>query len=187
MPDATFLDFAADVKQHVSVPIIAVGRLGDPATAEAAVASGKTDFIALADAGRRSAMGRESRARRTDPPLPRLQHLHQRHARRRAHRLRGQWRRRPRDFVRHGAAAARRAHRGDRRRSGRSHLCGTGGRGKYGSGFRKSARPGGSFRYAGKAPLFQEVEANEKSFERYIADLVAACEFKGVVFRLRPT
>ena len=27
--------------------MIAVGRLGDPATAEAAVASGKTDFIAL--------------------------------------------------------------------------------------------------------------------------------------------
>ena len=46
-PDATFLDFAADVKKHVSVPVIAVGRLGDPATAEAAVASGKTDFIAL--------------------------------------------------------------------------------------------------------------------------------------------
>ena len=47
LPDATFLDFAADVKKHVSVPVIAVGRLGDPATAEAAVASGKTDFIAL--------------------------------------------------------------------------------------------------------------------------------------------
>src|SRR3984957_12950894 len=46
-PDATFLDFAADVKKHVTVPIIAVGRLDDPATAEAAVASCKTDFIAL--------------------------------------------------------------------------------------------------------------------------------------------
>jgi len=32
----------------VGVPVIAVGRLGDPATAAAAVASGKTDFIALA-------------------------------------------------------------------------------------------------------------------------------------------
>jgi dimethylglycine catabolism A len=29
-PDATFLDYAADVKKHVGVPIIAVGRLGDP-------------------------------------------------------------------------------------------------------------------------------------------------------------
>jgi hypothetical protein len=49
--------------------------------------------------------------------------------------------------------------------------------------FEKNRQAGGSFRYAGKAPLYQEVEANEKSFERYIADLVAACEMKGVVFR----
>ncbi|HMJ30661.1 MAG TPA: NADH:flavin oxidoreductase, partial [Xanthobacteraceae bacterium] len=46
-PDATFLDFAADVKKAVGIPVIAVGRLGDPATATDAVASGKTDFVAL--------------------------------------------------------------------------------------------------------------------------------------------
>ena len=46
-PDATFLDYAADVKKDVGVPVIAVGRLGDPATAEAAVMQGKADFIAL--------------------------------------------------------------------------------------------------------------------------------------------
>ena len=46
-PDATFLDYAADVKKAVKVPVIAVGRLGDPAIATAAVASGKADFIAL--------------------------------------------------------------------------------------------------------------------------------------------
>ena len=46
-PDATFLDFAADIKQAVDVPVIAVGRLGDPATATDAVGSGKADFIAL--------------------------------------------------------------------------------------------------------------------------------------------
>src|SRR5262249_13396295 len=46
-PDATFLDYAADVKKRVSVPVIAVGRLGDPATAERAVSEGKADFIAL--------------------------------------------------------------------------------------------------------------------------------------------
>jgi len=49
--------------------------------------------------------------------------------------------------------------------------------------FEKDDRPGGAFRYAGKAPLFQEVEANEASFARYIADLVAACTQKGVRFR----
>jgi dimethylglycine catabolism A len=31
--------------------------------------------------------------------------------------------------------------------------------------------------------LFQEVEANDQSFARYIADMVAACKMKGVVFR----
>ena len=46
-PDATFLDYAAEVKRRVGVPVIAVGRLGDPATAERAVAQGKADFIAL--------------------------------------------------------------------------------------------------------------------------------------------
>src|SRR5262249_62266109 len=49
--------------------------------------------------------------------------------------------------------------------------------------FEKDASAGGAFRYAGKAPLFQEVAASEHSFERYVADLVAACVRKGVVFR----
>src|SRR5215207_1003402 len=46
-PDATLLHFAADVKKAINVPVIAVGRLGDPAIATDAVASGKADFIAL--------------------------------------------------------------------------------------------------------------------------------------------
>ena len=46
-PDATFLDYAAEVKRRVGIPVIAVGRLGDPAMAERAVAQGKADFIAL--------------------------------------------------------------------------------------------------------------------------------------------
>src|SRR5207248_9072449 len=46
-PDALFLDLAAAVKKLVGVPVIAVGRLGDPAIAAEAVAAGKADFIAL--------------------------------------------------------------------------------------------------------------------------------------------
>src|SRR5688572_4597658 len=42
-PDATFLDYAAEVKKKVPVPVIAVGRLGDPERASEAVASGKAD------------------------------------------------------------------------------------------------------------------------------------------------
>ncbi len=100
-PDAPFLDFAADVKKAIKVPVIAVGRLGDPATATAAVESGKADFIAL---GRTLVADpqwvNKLRARRADPPLPRLQHLHRRHARRRRHLLRRQRRGRPREPVR---------------------------------------------------------------------------------------
>ena len=47
LSDATFLDYAADVKKRVSVPVIAVGRLGDPTIAERAIGQGKADFIAL--------------------------------------------------------------------------------------------------------------------------------------------
>src|SRR5262249_51678131 len=46
-PEATFLAFAADIRQDVGVPIIAVGRLGDPELAADAIASGKADFVAL--------------------------------------------------------------------------------------------------------------------------------------------
>jgi 2,4-dienoyl-CoA reductase-like NADH-dependent reductase (Old Yellow Enzyme family) len=35
------------VKARVAIPVIAVGRLGDPARATDAVASGKADFVAL--------------------------------------------------------------------------------------------------------------------------------------------
>jgi hypothetical protein len=49
--------------------------------------------------------------------------------------------------------------------------------------FERDDRPGGAFRYAGKAPLFQEVVANQDSFDRTIAQLVAACTQKGVTFR----
>ena len=51
--------------------------------------------------------------------------------------------------------------------------------------FEKEERAGGAFRYAGLAPMFQEVEANPASFVRYIDDMVAACRRKGVTFQLR--
>jgi phytoene dehydrogenase-like protein len=49
--------------------------------------------------------------------------------------------------------------------------------------FERAERPGGSFRYAGLAPMFQGVEASEQSFSRYIDHLVEVCEKKRVTFR----
>ena len=37
--------------------------------------------------------------------------------------------------------------------------------------FERAERAGGAFRYAGKAPLFQDVVANQESFDRYMRQL----------------
>jgi dimethylglycine catabolism A len=183
-PDATFLDFAADIKKVVDVPVIAVGRLGDPATATDAVGSGKTDFVALgrtliADPQWVEKLRREEPIRRCLACNTCINEM------------------------RGGAgigcvvngAAGREALFADRKppRGERIAIIGAGPAGlTYASLvaegndvtlFEKDKRPGGAFRYAGKAPLFQEVAASELSFERYIADLFAACARKGVSFR----
>ena len=164
-PDATFLDFAADIKKAVDVPVIAVGRLGDPATATDAVGSGKTDFIALgrtliADPQWVEKLRREEPIRRCLACNTCINEM------------------------RGGAgigcvvngAAGREALFADRRppRGERIAVIGAGPAGlTYASLvaegndvtlFEKDKRPGGAFRYAGKAPLFQEVAASEFEF-----------------------
>jgi 2,4-dienoyl-CoA reductase-like NADH-dependent reductase (Old Yellow Enzyme family) len=183
-PDGTFLGFAAEVKRKVGVPVIAVGRLGDPALAESAVASGKADFIAL---GRALVADPEWAAKvRRGEPVRRCLACNTC-----INEMRGGARI---GCVVNGAAGREKAFaeptppRGER-----IAVIGAGPAGlTYASlvadgnkitVFEKELKPGGSFRYAGKAPLFQEVAANQKSFDRYIADLFAACEAKGVVFQ----
>jgi len=183
-PDATFLDFAADVKKHIAVPVIAVGRMGDPAIAEAAVVGGKTDFVAL---GRTLVAEPQwvEKVRRGEPIRRCLA------CNTCINEMRGGARI---GCVVNGAAgretlfATPQPPRGER-----IAVIGAGPAGlTYASlvadgnkvtVFEKSDRAGGSFRYAGKAPLFQEVEANDKSFARYVDDLHAGCAKKGVAFR----
>jgi 2,4-dienoyl-CoA reductase-like NADH-dependent reductase (Old Yellow Enzyme family) len=45
--EGTFVDFAARVREEVDVPVVGVGRMGNPAVAKNAVESGKADMIAL--------------------------------------------------------------------------------------------------------------------------------------------
>ncbi len=183
-PEATFLDFSAEVKKAVRIPVIAVGRLGDPATATAAVASGKADFVAL------------GRTLIADPQW--VQKLRRNEPIRRClacntciNEMRGGARI---GCVVNGAAGRETLFSNPASPRGeRIAVIGAGPAGlTYASlvtegnevtVFEKDKRPGGAFRYAGKAPLFQEVEASERSFDLYIADLVAACLRKGVVFR----
>jgi dimethylglycine catabolism A len=183
-PDATFLDYAADVKKHVAVPIIAVGRLGDPATAEAAVTRGKVDFIAL---GRTLVADPQwvDKVRRGEPIRRCLA------CNTCINEMRGGARI---GCVVNGAAGREALFAGSALPRGkRIAVIGAGpagltyaalvAEGNSVTVFEKTANGGGAFRHAAKAPLFQEVDADAWSFARYIGDLVAACQFKGVAFR----
>jgi dimethylglycine catabolism A len=184
MPDAPFLEFAADVKRAVRVPVIAVGRLGDPATATAAVADGKADFIALgrtliADPQWVGKLARGEPIRRCLACNTCV------------------------DEMRGGAGigcvvngAAGRELLFSEAKPPRGECIAVIGAGPAGltyaslvadgnsvTVFEKEPQAGGAFRLAGKAPLYQGVEASEQSFARYISDLAAACIHKDVTFR----
>jgi len=172
------------VKQLVPVPVIAVGKLGDPATATAAVTTGQADFIAL------------GRTLVADPQWVEKLRLGMPIRRCLAcntciNEMRGGARI---GCVVNGAAGRETMFGNPKPPHGeRIAVVGAGPAGlTYASlvadgnevtVFEKEDGPGGAFRHAGKAPLFQEVAASERSFERYIADLVAACSGKGVEFR----
>src|SRR5215469_547310 len=182
--DATFLDYAADVKKRVSVPVIAVGRLGDPTIAERAVSQGKADFVAL---GRTLIAEPQwvEKVRRGEPIRRCLS------CNTCINEMRGGARI---GCVVNGAAgretlfAAPQIPQGER-----IAVIGAGPAGltyaslvaedNHVTVFEQEAEAGGALRSAAKAPQFQEVETEPRSFSRYIADLVAACRAKSVQFR----
>jgi dimethylglycine catabolism A len=184
LPEATFLGYAADIKARVKVPVIAVGRLGDPATAAQAVARGQADFVALgrtliADPAWVAKLARGEPARRCLACNTCVNEM--------------------RGGARLGcvvnAAAARELEFRERAplTGERIAVIGAGpagltfaslvAAGNAVTVFERAAQAGGAFRRAGKAPLFQEVEADERSFAAYVDALVRACRHKGVTFR----
>jgi 2,4-dienoyl-CoA reductase-like NADH-dependent reductase (Old Yellow Enzyme family) len=184
MPEGTFLDFAAEVKKSARVAVIAVGRLGDPAAAREAVASGKADFVAL---GRSLIADPQwvEKVRRGEPVRRCLA------CNTCVDEMRGGARI---GCVVNGAAGRERLFANASPPKGqRIAVIGAGPAGlTYASlvaglnqvtVFEREKSAGGAFRLAGKAPLFQEVAAREASFERFIQALVAACVHQGVQFK----
>jgi 2,4-dienoyl-CoA reductase-like NADH-dependent reductase (Old Yellow Enzyme family) len=182
-PDAPYVDFAADVKKAIKVPVIAVARLGDPATATAVVESGKADFIAL---GRTLVADPQwVNKLRAEEPIRRCLACNT-----------------CIDGMRGGAGISCVVNGTAGReslfanptppQSERIAVIGAGPAGMtYASltadtntvtVFEKDFCAGGAFRYAGHAPMFNDVGANPASFERYIRDMVAACQRKRVTF-----
>jgi 2,4-dienoyl-CoA reductase-like NADH-dependent reductase (Old Yellow Enzyme family) len=185
-PEATFLDYAADIKKEVRVPVIAVGRLGDPALANDAVASGKADFVALgrtliADPDWVVKLARGEPARRClacNTCVNEMRGGAALHC-----------------VVNSAAGRELRFAAASGPSGERIAVIGAGPAGLTYAAlvaadndvtvFEREARAGGAFRYAGKAPLFQEVVANQNSFDRYVQQLVADCTGRGVKFQYR--
>jgi 2,4-dienoyl-CoA reductase-like NADH-dependent reductase (Old Yellow Enzyme family) len=181
-PDATFLAYAADIRKDVDVPVIAVGRLGDPVVAEAAIAAGQVDFIALGrtliaepDWVAKLARGEPARCCLACNTC--------------VNEMRGGAKL---GCVVNAAAGEETRYAAVRPPKGeRIAVVGAGPAGlTYASlvaagnsvtVFERDKSPGGAFRYAGKAPLFQEVVAEQASFDRYIVRMVAACVHRGVI------
>lgn len=182
--DATFLPYAADIRKHVSIPVIAVGRLGLPQVANHAVQSGSADFIAL---GRSLIADPEWPAKVRHGATPRLCLAcnscvnEMRSGAKLGCVVNGGVGREEALSVRTIPAKRRIAVIG----AGPAGLSYASlvAPGNHVTVFERSSRAGGSFLYAGKAPMFETVEATPRSFERYIKSMTDDCERKGAQFR----
>jgi 2,4-dienoyl-CoA reductase-like NADH-dependent reductase (Old Yellow Enzyme family) len=182
-PEGVFLDYAAGVKAAVKVPVIAVGRLGDPALAASVVESGKADFIAL---GRTQIAEPEwvAKLTRNEPPRRCLA----------CNTCVDEMRAGARIGCVVNGRAGREAQFEDARPplGEKIAVIGAGPAGLTYAAlvagdnevtvFEGEAQPGGAFRYAGMAPLFQGVAANEQALTRYVDQLYRACVAKQVRF-----
>jgi 2,4-dienoyl-CoA reductase-like NADH-dependent reductase (Old Yellow Enzyme family) len=184
-PEGIFLDYAARVKREVTVPVIAVGRLGDPKLAMDAVGSGKTDFIAL---GRSLIADPQWVAKaRADVPVRRCLACNTCVDEMRGGDQLG--------CVVNPAAAHEReyAHAMPAVKGKRIAVIGAGPAGLVYAErvaaensvtvFERESGPGGALRYAGLAPQYQGVEADPKALLDFVNELECACKAKGVVFR----
>lgn len=184
--DTPFLKFAEEVKGRVRVPVIAVGRMGRVSDASQALAAGKADFIALG----RPLLADPDWVRKAAEGQPVRQCLACNSCV---------------DGMREGRelycivnpVTGRETlfdSRSPVRKGQKIAVIGAGPAGLSYAAlmaadnqvtvFERDAVPGGAFRLVGLAPLFQNVQAREKSFAHYIESLRSLCMARGVAFRL---
>jgi 2,4-dienoyl-CoA reductase-like NADH-dependent reductase (Old Yellow Enzyme family) len=183
-PEGTFLDFGAQVKAEVDVPVIGVGRLGNPAMARTAVESGNVDMVALG----RTLIADPNWVRKARSGASLRRCLSCNHCV---------------NSMRSGARiscvvnpiAGHELDFADPTPPEGEKICVVGA-GPAGLSYaslvadrnnvtviERAPVSGGAFRYTGKAPLFGEVEAVERSFEAYVDGLEEACRENSVEFR----
>lgn len=183
-PEALFLTYAERIKKQVKVPVIAVGRLGDPATAMAVVDDGKADFVALgrtliadADWVRKAQAGQAYR-----PCLACNTCVNEMRGGAQLGCLVNPAAGHETEFANAAPSSGQRIAVIGAGPAGLTYACEAAG-GNRVTVFERETVAGGAFRYAGKAPIFQEVEAREASFERYLAQMQQACRERGVEFQ----
>ena len=180
----TFVHLAHTVKQSIEVPVIGVGRLGDPLLAEQAVRSGQMDLVALgrpllAD----PSWARKVRDRRAIRPCLACNHcVDTMRAGGRISCVVNPTTGREREFAAEAGPTGELI-----------YVIGAGPAGlSYASlvaeqnevvVFEREARSGGAFRYAALAPRFNNVEASRASLLGYIDELERACREQGVTLR----
>jgi dimethylglycine catabolism A len=182
-PEGAFLDYAAAVKKVVDVPVIGVGRLGDPLTAARAVDDGRADLIALA----RPLLADPEWVNKARAGIPVRRCISCNHC---VNHMRSGAQiscvvnaRTGRELEFDGSAP---------RKGERVVVIGAGPAGlSYASlvaddnqvvVLERADRAGGAFHLAGQAPRFNDVRADAAVLDAYISELVRDCEQKGVQF-----
>lgn len=183
-PEGVFLDYAAEVRRLVEVPVIGVGRLGNPDVAIAAVESGAVDFVAL---GRPLLADPDWVAKlRDERPVRRCLACNTCVNDMRSGASLGCLVNpavgREREFDPAVLPAGERIAVVGAGPAGLSYASLVAGRNQV-TVFERADRPGGALRNAAMAPLFQDVEARPESLSAFIAELERDCRMQGVELR----
>ena len=183
-PPASFLAQAARIRSEIEVPVIAVGRLGDPNLAEAALAEGKADFIALgrplvADPlwpARAAAGAPVRRCVACNTCVDGMRGGASIHC------LVNPWAGREPELPARSPLAGQRICVLGAGPAGLSYAAAVAG-GNGVTVLERGQEAGGALRLAGKAPMFQEVRADPRPLLAYVDALVERCRAEGVTIR----